>query len=100
MRKDVLDFIQSEEDYLKFIRQQPKWYRKLTRYPEKLDEFRLASLEFFGKTIPQRVDKLQNQVQMASFMIDMFQVLKEQQGQSSDETNTETKDESNKNETD
>lgn len=83
MRKDVLDFLQSDEEYIKFIRQQPKWYRKLTRNPELVEEFRLASLEFFGKTIPQRVDKLQNQVQMASFMIDMFQVLKEQQGQSS-----------------
>lgn len=82
MRKDVLDFLQSDEEYIKFIRQQPKWYRKLTRNPELVEEFRLASLEFFGKTIPQRVDKLQNQVQMASFMIDMFQVLKEQQGQS------------------
>ena len=83
MRKDVLDFLQSDEEYIKFIRQQPKWYRKLTRNPELVEEFRLASLEFFGKTIPQRVDKLQNQVQMASFMIDMFQVLKEQQGQNS-----------------
>ncbi len=83
MRKDVLDFLQSDEEYIKFIRQQPKWYRKLTRNPELIEDFRLASLEFFGKTIPQRVDKLQNQVQMASFMIDMFQVLKEQQGQSS-----------------
>lgn len=82
MRKNVLDFLQSDEEYIKFIRQQPKWYRKLTRNPELVEEFRLASLEFFGKTIPQRVDKLQNQVQMASFMIDMFQVLKEQQGQS------------------
>lgn len=83
MRKDVLDFLQSDEEYIKFIRQQPKWYRKLSRNPELIEDFRLASLEFFGKTIPQRVDKLQNQVQMASFMIDMFQVLKEQQGQSS-----------------
>ena len=83
MRKDVLYFLQSDEEYIKFIRQQPKWYRKLSRNPELVEDFRLASLEFFGKTIPQRVDKLQNQVQMASFMIDMFQVLKEQQGQSS-----------------
>lgn len=91
MRKDVLEFLQSEEDYLKFLRQQPKWYRKLSRNPELTDEFRLASLEFFGKTIPQRVDKLSNQVQMASFMIDMFHVLKDQQGTSSESSDTETK---------
>ena len=94
MRKDVLEFLQSEEDYIKFIRQQPRWYRKLSRNPELTNEFRLASLEFFGKTIPQRVDKLSNQVQMASFMIDMFQVLKEQNVQSSasdDESNEDKK---------
>jgi len=81
MRKDVLDFLQSNEDYMRFIRIQPKWYRTLTRNPELLEEFRLASMQFFGKTIPQRVDKLQNQVQMASFMVEMFQALKEQNGQ-------------------
>ncbi|MEE6452133.1 YlbE-like family protein [Gottfriedia acidiceleris] len=91
MRKDVLEFLQSEEDYLKFLRQQPKWYRKLSRNPELTDEFRLASLEFFGKTIPQRVDKLSNQVQMASFMIDMFSVLKDQQSTSNESSDTETK---------
>ncbi|UPM53170.1 YlbE-like family protein [Gottfriedia acidiceleris] len=91
MRKDVLEFLQSEEDYLKFLRQQPKWYRKLSRNPELTDEFRLASLEFFGKTIPQRVDKLSNQVQMASFMIDMFHVLKDQHSTSSESSDTESK---------
>lgn len=90
MRKDVLDFLQSDEEYIKFIRQQPKWYRKLSRNPELTEDFRLASLEFFGKTIPQRVDKLQNQVQMASFMIDMFQVLKEQQDQISTTDSADT----------
>jgi hypothetical protein len=79
MRKDVLDFLQGNEDYIKFIRNQPRWYRTLSRNPGQLEEFRLASLQFFGKTIPQRVDKLQNQVQMASFMVEMFQALKEQQ---------------------
>lgn len=96
MRKDVLDFLQSDEDYIRFIRQKPKWYRKLSRNPELIEEFRLASLEFFGKTIPQRVDKLQNQVQMASFMIDMFQVLKVQQSESTTEDSTPEKDESDK----
>ncbi|MFB7140540.1 MULTISPECIES: YlbE-like family protein [unclassified Bacillus (in: firmicutes)] len=91
MRKDILEFLQSEEDYIKYIRQQPKWYRKLARNPELTNEFRLASLEFFGKTIPQRVDKLSNQVQMASFMIDMFQVFKEQQDVSSETSDNEPK---------
>jgi hypothetical protein len=89
MRKDILDFLQSDVEYIKFIRQQPKWYRKLTRNPELIEEFRLASLEFYGKTIPQRVDKLQNQVQMASFMIDMFQVLKEQNNTSTSDDGAE-----------
>jgi hypothetical protein len=86
MRKDVLDFLQSNEDYMRFIRIQPKWYRTLTRNPDLLEDFRLASMQFFGKTIPQRVDKLQNQVQMASFMVEMFQALKEQQGTETTET--------------
>jgi hypothetical protein len=93
MRKDVLDFLQSNEDYMRFIRIQPKWYRTLTRNPDLLEDFRLASMQFFGKTIPQRVDKLQNQVQMASFMVEMFQALKEQQGTETTETTETTENE-------
>lgn len=73
MRKEVYDFLQTEEDYRRFIREQPIWYRKLMRNPNLTEEFSLAALEFYQKTIPHKVAKFQNQVSMASFMLDILQ---------------------------
>ncbi|MFB7302255.1 YlbE-like family protein [Heyndrickxia sporothermodurans] len=75
MRQDVMEYIYSKNELKQFLRRQPMWYRKLTRHPEEIEKFEIASLHFFEKTIPQRVEKINNNIQMASMMMNMLQGL-------------------------
>ncbi|GIN83830.1 hypothetical protein J6TS2_02160 [Heyndrickxia sporothermodurans] len=78
MRKDIMEYIYSKNELKQFLRRQPMWYRKLTRHPEELDKFEIASLHYFEKTIPQRVEKFNNGLQMASMMMNMIQGMSSQ----------------------
>ncbi|CAG9611057.1 hypothetical protein CN326_01700 [Bacillus sp. AFS018417] len=78
MRKELIEFVRSNEDLQKYIREQPSWYRKLSRDPSEKDAFELAAMQYFKKTIPDKVAKFQNQLSVASIMIDMFQYMKQQ----------------------
>jgi len=78
MRRDVLDYLESQKDLKQFIREQPQWYRKLTRNPYDLQALEIASLHHYKKTIPHQVEKFSNSVQMASMMYHMFQAMKTQ----------------------
>ncbi|KYD04376.1 YlbE-like family protein [Heyndrickxia sporothermodurans] len=75
MRQDVMEYIYSKKELKQFLRRQPMWYRKLSRHPEEIEKFEIASLHFFEKTIPQRVEKINNNIQMASMMMNMLQGL-------------------------
>ncbi|MDM5189643.1 YlbE-like family protein [Bacillus sp. DX4.1] len=78
MRAELVEFLKSNEDLERYIREQPYWYRKLSRNPKEKDAFELAALQHFKKTIPDKVAKFQNQLSVASIMIDMFQYMKQQ----------------------
>ncbi len=78
MRADILQYIYSKNDLKQFIRKQPYWYRKLSREPEQLEQFEIASLHYFKKTIPHQVEKFANHLQMASMMMHVLQGLKSQ----------------------
>ncbi|KHD84697.1 YlbE-like family protein [Heyndrickxia ginsengihumi] len=73
MREDVLKIIYQQGELKEFLREQPIWYRRLTRHPEEIEQFQIASLHFFEKTIPQRVEKFSNGLQMVSMMMHMIQ---------------------------
>ncbi|GHI01277.1 YlbE-like family protein [Neobacillus kokaensis] len=78
MRREVLDYLDQQKDLKRFVREQPLWYRKLSRNPYDLQALEIASLHYFKKTIPHQVEKFTNGVQMASMMYSMFQTMKEQ----------------------
>ncbi|SFA75917.1 MULTISPECIES: YlbE-like family protein [unclassified Bacillus (in: firmicutes)] len=78
MRTDVMDYINQQKDLKDFIREQPQWYRKLMRNPHDLQAFEIAALNYHKKTIPHRVEKFTNGVQMASMMFHMFQAMNQQ----------------------
>lgn len=73
MRQDVFEFIKENKDYLNYIRLQPMWYRKLSRNPQLMEEMGIEATYHFEKSIPQRVNKLTNGVQVASIMLNMLQ---------------------------
>ncbi|MBY0598444.1 YlbE-like family protein [Bacillus bingmayongensis] len=78
MRAELMEFIKADKDLERYIREQPHWYRKLSRSPEEKEAFELAALQYYKKTIPDKVAKFQNQLAVASIMIDMFQYMKQQ----------------------
>jgi len=78
MRREVLDYLERQKELKQFVREQPLWYRKLTRNPYDLQSLEIASLHYYKKTIPDQVEKFSNSVQMASMMYSMFQAMKTQ----------------------
>lgn len=79
MRREVIEYLKGQKDLNEFIREQPLWYRKLTRNPYELESLQIASMNYYKKTIPDQVEKFSNSVQMASMMFHMFQSMKNQQ---------------------
>ncbi|MCU9612225.1 YlbE-like family protein [Caldibacillus lycopersici] len=75
MRKDIYDYIKSKKDLHQFIREQPIWYKNLARNPHDIEKFERAALHYYRKTIPDRVEKISNNMQMASMMIGMLQAM-------------------------
>jgi hypothetical protein len=78
MRKEVMDYLGGQRELKQFIREQPHWYRKLSRNPFDLEALEIASLHFYKRTIPHQVEKFSNGVQMASMMFHMFQSMNNQ----------------------
>ncbi|WP_170006895.1 YlbE-like family protein [Bacillus fonticola] len=75
MRQDLYRTIKQNEEWLRFLREQPIWYRKLMKRPEQLQQLEVDSLHYFQKTIPHRVQKFSSGVQMATMMMSMFQTM-------------------------
>ncbi len=75
MRTDIIEYIYGNEDFKRFLREMPEWYRTLSRNPNELEKFEIASINHFQKTIPHRVQRFSNGVQMASMMVSMFQTM-------------------------
>lgn len=78
MRQEVLEYLERQKDLKQFVREQPLWYRKLSRNPYDLQSLQIQSLHYYKKTIPDRVEKFSNSVQMAQMMFHMFQTMKNQ----------------------
>lgn len=75
MRKEIMQYINSNQELKQFLREQPYWYRKLSRDPEAIEEFQIASLHYYKKTIPHRVEQFSNNLHMASMMMHLLQSL-------------------------
>ncbi len=76
MRREVFEYLEQHNELKRFVREQPLWYRKLSRNPYDLQALEVASLHYYKKTIPHQVEKFSNGVQMASMMYSMFQSMK------------------------
>lgn len=76
MREEVQAYLSTRPDLNFFIRNQPVWYRRLSREPYALKECELASKQFFGQTFPQKVDRFQNQLNMVNSMLAMMTQLR------------------------
>ncbi|MFA9557333.1 YlbE-like family protein [Evansella sp. AB-rgal1] len=72
MRTEVYNYIRNEPELHRFLRYHPNWYRKLSRNPYMLKDMEKEAKVFYGKTYPQRIDRLQNSMNMAVMMLEMM----------------------------
>lgn len=78
MRIDVYTYLQKNKELIEFLREQPVWYRKLSRDPSQIENLEIAALHYYQKTIPHQIAKFSNGVQMASMMVSMFKIMNDQ----------------------
>lgn len=78
MRADVYNHIRNKSDLLLFIRENPIWYRKLMRNPKDFKTLELAAMNYYEKTIPHKIEKFSNSLQLASMMMNLFYGMKQE----------------------
>lgn len=69
--------LSNRDDLLRFIRYNPIWYRYLSRDPDRLNEMEKEAKKFYGKTFPQRVEKIGNNVQMINMLAQFVGLMKD-----------------------
>ena len=77
MQPNLYRYLQTRSDLLQFIRYNPEWYRELTRNPNQIDVLEREAKIFYGKTVPQKIERLSNQMQMVSMLIQMAGAMKD-----------------------
>ena len=71
MRQNIRQKLAADSDYYLFLRQYPHWYRELTRYPEKLDDFLEEYKVERKKTFGDKMERGGNVVSLARAFLDM-----------------------------
>ncbi|MFD2760561.1 YlbE-like family protein [Lentibacillus juripiscarius] len=77
MQTSVQQFLQENPKLAHFVRFNPVWYRHLTRNPERVLELEKASKAFYGKTLPQKADKLKSHMQMVNMLMQFTDLMKD-----------------------
>ncbi|WLD95038.1 YlbE-like family protein [Alkalihalobacillus sp. AL-G] len=72
MRKEVMDYLEQRPELRYIVREQPQWYRKLSRDPAALQELENESKFFYGQTFGQKMDRLHEQIQTFSRLVQLF----------------------------
>lgn len=70
-------YLQNRPSLLHFVRYHPIWYRYITRNPENLLNIEKEAKQFYGKTIPQRLEQMNEHLQMAQMFISFAEAMKD-----------------------
>ncbi|WP_240452227.1 YlbE-like family protein [Virgibacillus sp. YIM 98842] len=77
MDKHTYHYLANNPSLIRFVRYNPVWYRYLSRDPRKISEIEKEAKKFYGKTFPQRMDRLNNQVQMMGMLMQFAEEMKD-----------------------
>lgn len=75
MRIEIQKMLQERPDLLSYVREQPYWYRLLSREPMKIYEIEKHSKMYYGQTFPQKVGRFNEQLQMISMLISLARTM-------------------------
>jgi hypothetical protein len=76
MRKDVYEYVKAKPILQKFLREQPYWYRHLSRNPSDITKLEGAALNYYKQTFPDKVEKVAYSLEMAAMMLSMMQAMR------------------------
>ncbi|MEH7222436.1 YlbE-like family protein [Bacillus sp. JJ1566] len=77
MRQESYEYLNSKKQLRAFVRQNPIWYRKLTRNPRDFQRLENEAKAYFKQTFPHKVQKINQSLEMASFMLQMYQGMRQ-----------------------
>ncbi|GAA0445961.1 YlbE-like family protein [Lentibacillus halophilus] len=77
MQTSVQQFLQQNPRLAHFVRFNPIWYRYLTRDPTRVAELEKVSKSFYGKTWPQKADKIKHHMQMTAMLVQFADMMKD-----------------------
>jgi hypothetical protein len=77
MKREVYDYIKTRQDLVRFIRYNPEWYRYLARDPSKINECEMEAKRFYGKTFTQKLEKVNQNVQMVGMLLQFAEMMKD-----------------------
>lgn len=69
MHPSCYTYLQAHPELAAFVRYNPRWYRYLSRGADKIGEMEKEAKQYYGKTISQRLENMNNQVQMISMLM-------------------------------
>lgn len=77
MDQAIYKQIRGNQEMLYFLRKHPIWYRNLTRNPYMYKNFEEEVRIFYGKTVPQRIEKIKNNIQMIDMLVSLSKSMKD-----------------------
>ncbi|WP_010282736.1 YlbE-like family protein [Bacillus timonensis] len=77
MRQETYEYLKTKKHLHTFVRQNPIWYRKLSRHPRAFQILENEAKVYYKQTIPHKVQKLNQSLEMASFMLQMYQGMRQ-----------------------
>lgn len=72
MRRELQEFINYRPDLKFIIREQPEWYRLLSRNPYAINQLEQGSKYFYGQTFGQQLDRWNQQLNSVSVMMSLL----------------------------
>ncbi|WP_047981373.1 YlbE-like family protein [Ornithinibacillus contaminans] len=77
MNQELYHYLQARPELMNFIRQNPYWYRYLTRDPSRVVEMEKEAKRFYGKTFTQKMDKMNQNIQMVGVLLQFAEMMKD-----------------------
>jgi hypothetical protein len=77
MHEKTYAYLQARPELLQFVRYNPVWYRYLSRDPGCMEDMEKEAKKFYGKTLPQRLEKMNSQVQMIGMLMQFADAMKD-----------------------
>ncbi|WP_182199051.1 YlbE-like family protein [Paraliobacillus salinarum] len=77
MDPSIYQQIRNDSNLLYHLRHDPSWYRELSKNPMALSEMEKQAKLYQGRTIPQRVERISEQMQLLGMFLQMASTMKD-----------------------